>query len=174
MPIHTFNPQNILSMLNELEKKLLSIIPAPGPGIRITRNESGILISADSSGSGNQPIYTGMLKVTLENGNLKIRDGMDPTASVAGFLYYNQIYRECPAAELSPSDGFLCVRCNSAGSVGYEIKQTPPNMPILQNATDDDTAYYPIARIKSEGNSYTIRQLLRYSPPILTAWGPCD
>ena len=112
--------------------------------------------------------------MTLENGKLKIRDGLNPTSNTAGFLYYNQVYRECPARELSPSSGYLCVSCNSAGTIGYSIEKKVPDLPILESASANDTAKFPIAEIKAANDTFTIRQILQYTPPYLTAWGPCD
>ena len=174
MPLNSFKPAEIIKAINTLESVIQTFKISSGPGISINQTSSGFMISATGSGSGSAAVYTGMLKVTLESGKLRIRDGMDPTAEVAGFLYHNQKYRECPAAELSPEEGFLCVSCNSAGDVRYSIESAPPDMPILETTTADDTAKYPIALIKKDGNSYSIRQLLRYAPPIMYAFGPCD
>ena len=174
MPLNSFNPAEIIRTINALESALNSMKFTAGAGIFINRTATGYTISAAGIHSGKTSNYTGIFKVTLESGKLCIRDGSNPAAENAGFLYFNQKYYDAPAGSVTASQGFLCVSCNSAGTIGYSVEQKIPDMPILESSTADDTTKFPLAEIKSSGSSFTIRQILQYSPPYMTAWGPCD
>lgn len=174
MPINTFNPQQILAMLNRLESEIQSIRIFPGAGVQVTKNQSGYLVSANSGTGGKQSNYTGIFKVTLESGILKIRDGSNPTSEYAGFLYHNQIPYLAPVGEVTAAAGYLCVCCNSSGEVTYVIESAIPSLPILLSSDADDTAKFPLAKIESNGGILSVNQICRYFPPNLSAWGPCD
>lgn len=174
MPLNSFNPAEIIRTINALESALNSMKFTAGAGIFINRTATGYTISAAGIHSGKPSNYTGIFKVTLESGKLCIRDGSNPAAENAGFLYFNQKYFDAPAGSVTASQGFLCISCNSAGTIGYSVEPKIPDMPILESATDDDTTKFPLAEIKSVSGSFTVRQILQYTPPYMTAWGPCD
>lgn len=174
MPINTFNPQQILAMLNRLETEIMSNRIFPGAGVQILKNQSGYLISANPGTGGKQNNYTGMFKVTLESGTLMVRNGADPDFEPAGFLYYNQIPFLAPSGSAAAAEGYLCVSCNSEGEIAYVVEPTIPPLPILTSPEEDDTAKFPLAKITKTGESFTVEQICRYFPPYLPVWGPCD
>lgn len=163
--------------IREIITYLRSLRLIAGPGIRISQYTSGIIISGPDSlpGHGNSSSsYNGMFAVAYDAEANKV------TVS-PGFCYVNGFYVKSEELSCSPGNGLICLTVTrSSGGNRYTpgLKVNPgsgeiPDFPAGKN-DDELTVIYPLASITQIGdNDYTVKQIHRYNPPILTIYGEC-
>ena len=163
--------------IREIITYLRSLRLIAGPGIRIAQYTSGIIISGpgSSSGHGNSSSsYDGMFAVAYDAEANKV------TVSY-GFCYVNGFYVQCEKSSCSPGNGWVCLTVTRSS---YGARYTPglkitsgskESLDFPAGKKDDElTVIYPLASITQIGdNDYTVKQIHRYNPPILTIYGEC-
>ena len=164
--------------IREIITYLRSLRLIAGPGIRISQYTSGIIISGpgSSSGHGNSSSsYDGMFAVTYDAEANKV------TVS-PGFCYVNGFYVKSEELFCSPGNGLICltVTRSSGGNrytPGLKVNPGSGEIPDFPTGKSDEelTVIYPLASITQIGNNdYTVEQIHRYNPPILTIYGACE
>lgn len=163
--------------VNCINEYLRSVRPVAGPGVRLRQYTSGVVFEAArrtgaaASGSG----YDGWFKVEAKTENdtttIRIYDGGDPESPIAGYAYVNGNGGSAPCAELSPSEGFLCLTSSGgATEFGYQIFDAFPSLYV----EDDKKSYHVLAQIKNKDGVWSVRQVIRYTAPQLWIFGECD
>ena len=160
--------------IREIISYLRAIRIFPGSGIRVSQYPGGLMIACNPP-KGNQnetSAYNGIFAVTYDAEKDKI------TAS-PGFCYVNGFYVLCEELSCSPGNGWICltVTRSSGGQFipGLKIVPGSGKLPDFPEGKADKelTVIYPLAGITQTGESYTVNQIHRYNPPILTIYGAC-
>lgn len=162
--------------VNCINEYLRSVRPVAGPGVRLRQYTSGVIFEADrrggaaASGSG----YDGWFKVEAKTENdtttIRIYDGDDPESPIAGYAYVNGTGGSAPCAELSPSEGWLCLTSSGGTEFNYQIVDAFPSL----YAENDKKSYHVLAQIKNKDDVWSVRQVIRYTAPQLWIFGECD
>lgn len=162
--------------VNCINEYLRSVRPVAGPGVRLRQYTSGVVFEAArrtgaaASGSG----YDGWFKVEAKTENdtttIRIYDGGDPESPIAGYAYVNGNGGSAPCAELSPSEGWLCLTSSGGTEFNYQIVDAFPSL----YAENDKKSYHVLAQIKNKDDVWSVRQVIRYTAPQLWIFGECD
>lgn len=167
--------QDVRRKINAICDYLRSVRPVAGPGVRLRQYTSGVIFEASRSGGAAASVggYDGWFKVEAktENDNTTIRiyDGGDPENPIAGYAYVNGKTAEFPVAELSPAEGWLCLKTDGSEH-GCEILDS---LPSLIDA-DESVSYHVLAKIENTNDRWSVRQLVKYAVPQLWIAGECD
>lgn len=162
--------------VNCINEYLRSVRPVAGPGVRLRQYTSGVIFEASRSGGAAASVggYDGWFKVEAktENDNTTIRiyDGGDPENPIAGYAYVNGTGSSAPCAELSPSEGWLCLTSPGGTEFNYQIVDAFPSL----YAENDKKSYHVLAQIKNKDDVWSVRQVIRYTAPQLWIFGECD
>ena len=167
--------QDVRRKINAICDYLRSVRPVAGPGVRLRQYTSGVIFEADrrggaaASGSG----YDGWFKVEAKTENdtttIRIYDGDDPENPIAGYAYVNGKTEEFPVAELSPAEGWLCLKTDGSEH-GFEILESPPSL----IDADESVSCHVLAKIENANDRWSVRQLVKYAVPQLWIAGECD
>lgn len=179
--------QDVRRKINAICDYLRSVRPVAGAGVRLRQYTSGVIFEADrrggaaASGSG----YDGWFKVEAKTENdtttIRIYDGGDPESPIAGYAYVNGTGGSAPCAELSPSEGWLCLVYDNVAADGNKVNyQIMPELPDLyflsakEAETLEEIAYYPLAFLTKNEDYWMVRQLVRYVIPQLWLPKECE
>ena len=116
--------------------------------------------------------YDGMFAVKMDGDTITVCDGGDPDSGTAGYYYFNGNLRHANSAVgIQPSVGWLCLKDSMLGQSGsFEIVTMLSSKPTGEDTTD----YHPLARISKNGETWAIRQVLKWQIPQMWAFASCD
>ena len=112
------------------------------------------------------------LSYSMRRGHRPHPDLQCQTAEAAG---------SAPCAELSPSEGWLCLVYDNVAADGNKVNyQIMPELPDLyflsakEAETLEEIAYYPLAFLTKNEDYWMVRQLVRYVIPQLWLPKECE
>lgn len=174
--LHGDSYADIKRKINQIVDFVRAQQPVAGRGVRIRHYTSGTIFEASGSGARQSSAegYDGFFAVSLvrdenEASVIRIADGSDPESQTAGIAYVNGKAVEFPVAELSPSEGWLCLKTDGTEH-SYEILDAPGDL----IDTEAEISYHLLAQITGSGDSTNVRQVLKYAVPQLWIAGECE
>lgn len=116
--------------------------------------------------------YDGFFAVSMTDGKLSVTDGGDPESSTAGYFYFNgEIKKAQKQTGLTPKAGWLCLKADRVGRHGtFEIIDEIPSKPEKTGSYD----YHPIAQIKKNGETFSVRQVSKWEIPQMWLFEDCE
>lgn len=181
-----FNKQKYSGLgevLSDIRQELKSLQPSDSSDIVWSKSANGMsakLRGNNATSTQNEledsPVqnsaYNGMFAVSLVGDTITVCDGGDPDSGTAGYYYFNGNLRHANSAVgIQPSVGWLCLKDSMLGQSGsFEIVTMLSSKPTGEDTTD----YHPLARIDKNGETWAIRQVLKWQIPQMWAFASCD